>query len=81
MSEEIDRLIAEMDHRLRLIARQNSVLGDMVQLAAARAEESQSRFQLELARIDANLSALATRFGDLSDFVNATVHIHTEKET
>ena len=77
---ETDRYIEEMDKRLRLVARQNSVLGDMVQLVADRAKESQARFQLEFARIEANLSALSAKFEDVSDIVNATAHVHTEEE-
>jgi hypothetical protein len=67
MSDTNDRLIAEIDHRLCLIALQKSVMD--ARLAAARAEESLAYFQLELAKAEVELHALSMKAVDLSSFV------------
>ena len=67
MSDANDRLITEIDHQLSWIALQNSVM--KARLAAARAEESLAYFQLELAKVNVELHALAMKAVDLSSFV------------
>lgn len=70
-----DRYIADMDERLRLIARQNAVLGEMVELAGSH----MISMAATIGRIDASLASLHARFGDLSSFVNTTSHIHPKE--
>lgn len=76
---EIDSYIEGMGRRLRLIARQNSVLGDTVELRAATTEASEAHIRLALARIDVNLSALSAKFEDRSGVLNDTAHTEEEK--
>jgi hypothetical protein len=78
---EIDGYIAELDSRLRLIARQNVVTAGMVELIgshvtemASRTETAQARIDASLARIDANLVSLAGKI----EFLSVAAHIHSK---